>query len=71
VAGRCGDEKGKTSFQQVKGCFYQVRRIGPAFTFCVVNYFGSWYIKDARREIKRCGDYLNVYRIMKFVSKSL
>lgn len=27
----------------------------PPFTFCAVDYFGPWYIKDGRRELKRYG----------------
>ena len=30
-------------------------RLGPAppFTFSAVDYFGPWYVKDGRRELKR------------------
>ena len=27
----------------------------PPFTFCAVDYFGPWYIKEGRREVKRYG----------------
>lgn len=27
----------------------------PPFTFCAVNYFGPWYIKEGRKELKRYG----------------
>lgn len=27
----------------------------PPFTFSAVNYFGPWYIKEGRRELKRYG----------------
>ena len=27
----------------------------PPFTFCAVDYFGPWYIKEGRRELKRYG----------------
>ena len=27
----------------------------PPFTFCAVDYFGLWYIKEGRRELKRYG----------------
>ena len=32
-------------------------RLEPAlpFTFCAVDYFGPWYIKEGRREVKRYG----------------
>ena len=32
-------------------------RLGPAppFTFSAVDYFGPWYVKDGRRELKRYG----------------
>ena len=27
----------------------------PPFTFCAVDYFGPWHIKEGRREVKRYG----------------
>ena len=27
----------------------------PQFSYCAVNYFGSWYIKEGRKEVKRYG----------------
>ena len=27
----------------------------PPFTFCAVDYFGPWYVKEGRRELKRYG----------------
>ena len=27
----------------------------PPFTYCAVDYFGPWYVKEGRREVKRYG----------------
>ena len=27
----------------------------PPFTYCGVDYFGPWYVKEGRKEMKRCG----------------
>ena len=26
----------------------------PPFTFCAVDYFGPWYVKEGHREVKHC-----------------
>ena len=27
----------------------------PQFSYCAVDYFGPWYIKEGRKEVKRYG----------------
>ena len=27
----------------------------PPFSYCAVNYFGPWYVKEGRRQVKRYG----------------
>ena len=42
----------------------------PPFAFSAVDYFGPWYIKEGRREVKRYGCCLHVWRPGLCISKS-
>ena len=35
----------------------------PQFSYCAVDYFGPWYIKEGRKEVKRYGALLLVWPV--------
>jgi hypothetical protein len=53
----CQKLRGRGTVQEQKIANLSSDRLDPAapFTYCAVDYFGPWYIKDGRKELKRYG----------------
>ena len=42
----------------------------PQFSYCAVNYFSPWYIKEGRKEVKRYGVVaVAVWPVERYISK--
>jgi len=51
----CSKLRSKTEDQKMADLPNDRLQPAPPFTFCAVDYFGPWYIKEGRKELKRYG----------------
>lgn len=51
----CRRLRGKTEEQKMGDLPSDRLEPAPPFTYCAVDYFGPWYIKEGRKELKRYG----------------
>lgn len=50
---RCRKLRGSTQSQKMSNLPEDRQQPAPPFTYCAVDYFGPWIIKEKRKEIKR------------------
>ena len=61
-----------TSYQGASRAASRGSRVEPApqFSYCAVNYFSPWYIKEGRKEVKRYGVVaVAVWPVERYISK--
>ena len=51
----CRKLRGKVQDQKMADLPVDRLESVPPFTFCAVDYFGKWNIKEGRKEVKRYG----------------
>ena len=51
----CRKLRGRPQEQKIANLPEDPLEPAPSFTFCAVDYFGPWYVKEGRREMKRYG----------------